>query len=174
MAKSKSSSKKTKKTPKEVATDKLVEAILDSPMQPTQDTIALARAIQTLRSYEMKTSRVAEEEQNAAVRRLKEKVLRLVLDEVLDSETLRVMDISTILSYIAADASLLPLWDNEHSKMIDDIIIDSGLFDEDDQDEERSQDGGPSKKERIMKTGDILMSLGKGCIAETDCDCHGD
>ena len=164
MVKKKSPSRtcKKKKTPKQTASDDIVKAILESSIEPTMDNLVLSKAYQTLRAYDVKAQRTVEVELINMAKRCKEKFLRAVTDEIVESSTLRVADISTIINYIANDLATLPLWDKEHATELDDIFMSL----------EPQESTGEDKDAEDSKAKDIFKALGESCKEEDgECDC---
>lgn len=122
--KSPARSSKKKKTPKQVAADKLFQSVITTIPTPTSDNLALAHAMQTLRIYEIRKSREAEIELTNIERICREKFLRIMIDEMMESNNLRVMDISMIFNILSTEFSTLPLWENENAALIDEVIME--------------------------------------------------
>lgn len=149
-------------TPEQTVAKELTEAILKGLYNPTQEDLIVSKAIQMLRGRELRLHRDIEAEIFQLAQKHLEIFLRNVLEDLAVSNGLRVMDITTIIEIMAANLRTLPLWESNHIELIDDILINSGLCDEEEEELE--------EEKRDTKTEAICAALGASYIGD-DCDC---
>lgn len=122
---------KKKLTPAQVATNGVMNLMQLTPMVPTPDKMSTSKALVAVRTYDFKKSPEAYMEFSVLLNKYRSIIMRNLMDDIMDTNWLRVMDISLIMEALAADVQMLPLWDYENSNAIDEIILNSGLMDED-------------------------------------------
>lgn len=131
--KSPSRTSKKKLTPAQVATNGIMGLMQLTPLLPTPERMMTSKALVSIRTYDFKKSPEAQMEFSKLLNKYRRFIIRSLMDDIMDSDWLRVMDISLILESLAADVQMLPLWDYENSSAIDEIILSSGLMDEDEE-----------------------------------------
>lgn len=163
-AKSPARSSKKKRSPEQVCSDNIIELINESMLEPTAERLSLAKAYHTIRIHEMRKIDGVDMEIIAAVKNCKEKVLRTLIDEVVESNTLTITDVITMLNALTIEFGTLPIWDVEHSTELETIIMD---FLEEKESENVDGAGEKSHADGKVKARDVLKALG-------DNSSHGD
>lgn len=147
---------KKKLTPAQVATNGIMNLMQLTPMVPTPDKVSTSKALVAVRTYDFKKSPEAYMEFSVLLNKYRSIIMRNLMDDIMDTDWLRVMDISLIMESLAADVQMLPLWDYENSNAIDEIILNSGLMDEDAEEVAKNTEEVAKNTEAIKKIFDAL------------------
>jgi len=120
--------KKVKVDPEEMArqerqstVDDVYELALSGLMLNNQDRVATARALEVLRSIEMRKEPAVEQTIQVSYQKCKVKILKLLIEEVLE-KNLRFIDVPIILEMIANDSHMLSVWEYENLDEADRIL----------------------------------------------------
>ncbi len=122
--KSPARSSKKKRTPQQVCADEIVERMRNTPISTNQETVGISKALHTIRIYNIKHTQGIDGELLGSINRVKEKILRLLVDEVVQSDKLTLADITTIMDVISLDFSIIPLWEHENMEFVEKMIVD--------------------------------------------------
>lgn len=153
--KSPARSSKKKRSPEQVCSDSIIELINDSLLEPNAERLSLSKAYHTIRIHEMRKIDGVDLELLAAVKNCKDKILRTLIDEIVESSTLTITDVITMLNAITIEFGTLPIWDIEHSEELESIIMEF-LDDKDKEDGgHASNDSQPGK----VLAQDVLKAL---------------
>lgn len=152
--KSPARSSKKKRSPEQVCSDNLFKLMSETAIEPTPEKIAVSKAMYTIRVYNLRKQEGAERELVNVVKKMRSKILKMLVDEIVATETLNIADIVSIMEVLMVEYSTLPMWEYEHGDEIDEILM---AFMENTMNEEETEDDSTSSNKTRAK--DVLKAL---------------
>lgn len=122
--KSPARSSKKKRSPEQICADKLLALINETAIAPNAERVAVSKAMYAIRVYNMRKQEGVERELVGVVNRVRGKILKMLVDEIVQTEMLNITDVVSIMEVLMMEMSTLPMWEYEHGDEIDAILME--------------------------------------------------